>query len=104
MAEPIQVDLPHKLGKEEARRRIASNIHKLESQIPGAANVQSAWAGDQLNLVINAMGQGANAQLDVQESCVRVRIELAGMLAMFAAPIQAALRAKGSELLLEDKS
>ena len=43
MSQPIQVDLPHKLGKEEARRRIASNIHKLKDHIPGGtAQVSSA--------------------------------------------------------------
>ena len=41
MTQPIDVDLPHNLGKEEARRRIASNIHKLQEHIPGGAQVQS---------------------------------------------------------------
>lgn len=104
MSQPVQVDLPHKLGKEEARRRLADNIHKLESQIPGGATVQSGWAGDQLNLSVTAMGQAVNAQLTVEETRVRCLLELPGMLAMFAAPIQAALKAKGSELLLEDSS
>ena len=104
MSQPIQVDLPHSLGKEEARRRIAANIHKLEKQIPGGANVQSAWAGDQLNLAIAAMGQSVNAALDVEDSRVRCQIALPGMLSLFAAPIQAALRSKGSELLLDDKT
>ena len=104
MSQPIQVDLPHSLGKEEARRRIAANTHKLERQIPGGAKVQSNWAGDTLNLAVTAMGQAANAALTVEESCVRCRIELPGMLAMFAGPIQAALQAKGGELLLEDNS
>ena len=45
MAQPIEVDLPHKLGKDEARRRIANNIHKLEDHFPGGAQIQSGWAG-----------------------------------------------------------
>lgn len=102
MSQPIQVDLPHKLGKEEARRRLADNIHKLERQIPGGAKVQSAWQGDRLNLNVNAMGQAVSAELDVEESRVRCRIVLPGMLGMFAGPIEAMLSAKGSELLLED--
>ena len=104
MSQPIQVDLPHRLGKEEARRRIAANIHKLESQIPGGAKVQSSWTGDRLNLEVHAMGQAVTGDLDVEESRVRCKLELPGMLAMFARPIEAMLSAKGSDLLLEDKN
>ena len=104
MSQPIQVDLPHSLGKEEARRRIAANIHKLETQIPGGATVQSSWSGDRLNLQVHAMGQAVTGDLDVEESRVRCKLVLPGMLAMFARPIEAMLSAKGSELLLEDKN
>src|SRR4029078_4734265 len=57
MPQPIDVDLPHTLGKDEARRRIANNIHKLQEHIPGGAQVQSGWAGDQLNLDVAGVGQ-----------------------------------------------
>jgi hypothetical protein len=105
MDRPIEVDLPHKLGREEARRRIAGNVHKLSDHIPGgAADVKSNWVGDQLNLDITAMGQTVAAQIDVQETKVRCRVMLPGLLALFAAPIEAALNRKGSDLLLEDRS
>jgi len=101
MTQPIEVDLPHHLGKDEARRRIANNIHKLETQIPGGAAVQSGWAGDQLNLDVAAMGQSVRAQIDVEESRVRLKVLLPPMLAMFSGLIQGALQKKGS-VLLED--
>ena len=105
MDRPIDVELPHKLGREEARRRIADNIHKLKDHMPGgAAHVASNWSGDTLSLDITALGQTVAAQIDVEETKVRCRVVLPGMLAFFAAPIEAALKAKGSDLLLEDKS
>jgi hypothetical protein len=105
MERPIEVELKHKLGREEAHRRIANNVHKLRDHLPGgAAQVQSSWAGDQLNLDITAMGQKVAAQIDVEETKVRCRVMLPGMLAFFAGPIEAALNAKGRDLLLEDKS
>jgi len=104
MERPIEVELPHKLGREEAHRRIANNVHKLKDHIPGgAAQVQSGWMGDQLNLDITALGQTVVAQIDVEDSKVRCRVMLPGMLGLFAAPIEAALKAKG-DVLLEDKS
>ncbi|HUP68004.1 MAG TPA: polyhydroxyalkanoic acid system family protein [Sphingomicrobium sp.] len=103
MSQPIDVDLPHKLGKDEARRRIADNIHKLSEHIPGGAQVQSGWTGDQLSLQIAAMGQAVNATIDVAESNVHLRVLLPGMLGMFAGAIQGALQKKGN-VLLEDHS
>ena len=101
MSQPIEVDLPHKLGKEEARRRIANNVHNLREHIPGGAQVQSGWAGDQLNLDVQAMGQQVTATIDVEESKVRLKVLLPGILGMFSGVVQAALQKKG-DLLLED--
>ena len=103
MERPIDVDLPHKLGKDEARRRLAGNIDKLERHIPGGARVENHWQGDTLNLTVHAMGQAVQARIDVEEAKVHCRVTLPGMLALFAAPIEAMLKSKGSGLLLEDK-
>jgi hypothetical protein len=104
MQRPIDVDLPHKLGRDEARRRLANNIHKLRDHIPGgASHVDSSWVGDRLNLIVHAMGQAVEAEIDVEETKVHCRIQLPGLLSLFAAPIEAMLKAKGSDLLLEDK-
>ncbi len=105
MNQPISVDLPHKLGKDEARRRIANNIHKLTDHIPGGAtHATSSWEGDELSLNVAAMGQAVDAKILVKDSVVNCRIVLPGMLGMFAGPIEAMLKNKGSDLLLEDKS
>ena len=98
---PSKSTCPHKLGKDEARRRIANNIHGWRSTSPARAKVESGWAGDQLNLKINALGDSVQATIDVEETKVRVRVLLPGLLGMFAGPIQAALQKKG-DLLLED--
>ena len=104
MQRPINVDLPHKLGRDEARRRIADNIGSLAGHIPGgAADVQSHWVGDTLNLNVAAMGQEVKAVIEVDERVVHCKIDLPGMLAMFAGPIEAFLKRKGDDLLLEDK-
>jgi putative polyhydroxyalkanoate system protein len=103
MTQPIDVDLPHNLGKDEARRRIANNLHKLQEHIPGGAQVQSGWAGDQLNLDVAAMGQSVTATIDVKDKSVHLKVLLPGMLGMFAGVIQGALQKKGG-VLLEDHS
>jgi hypothetical protein len=105
MQRPIDVDLPHQLGRDEARRRIAGNIHKLENHIPGGTSrVESSWQGDTLTLQVHAMGQSVDARIDVFEAKVHCQIMLPGMLSFFAGPIEAMLRQKGSSVLLEDHS
>lgn len=103
MAQPIHVDIPHTLGRDEARRRIADNIHSLQSYIPGGAQVTHNWVGDRLDLDIGAMGQTVAAQIGVEDNLLRLNVALPGFLGMLAKPIAAALAAKGG-LLLEDKS
>ena len=103
MQKPIQVDLPHKLGRDEARRRIANNIHKLKDHIPGgSAQVESNWVGDELNLAISAMGQAVTAKIGVEDTKVRVAVTLPGLLGMFSGTVESMLEKKGS-ILLEDK-
>ncbi|GAA3903240.1 polyhydroxyalkanoic acid system family protein [Sphingomonas limnosediminicola] len=101
MSQPIEVDLPHSLGKDEARRRIANNVHRLTDHIPGGAHVESGWTGDQLNLRIQALGDSIQSTIDVQETKVVVKVLLPGMLGMFSGVIAGALQKKGN-VLLED--
>ena len=103
MASPISIDLPHRLGAEEARRRIDSGTGKLKSFIPGAAEVRSAWNGDVLGLDVTMMGQEVNARIDVRDSFVRVELVLPPALALFGRAIEAGIRRTGTELL-EDRS
>ena len=104
MTQPIEVDLPHNLGRDEARRRIANNIHKLTEHIPGGAHVESGWTGDQLNLRVSALGDSVQSTIDVEETKVHVRVLLPGLLGMFAAPIQLALRRQGGALLEDHRA
>ena len=103
MSAPISVDLPHRLGAEEAKRRIASNIGGLTSHLPAGAQVRSQWNGDTMRLGVGVMGQELDASIDVRESLVRVTVLLPPALAFFGKAIEAGLRRSAPELL-EDRS
>ncbi len=104
MNKPIVIDLPHRLGAEEAKRRMQGGIGKLKDHIPGGgAQVESSWQGDRMNLRVQAMGQEVAGHIDVHETKVTLELMLPAFLAMLAGPIEAMLRKGGSELL-EDKS
>lgn len=103
MSNPVIVDLPHKLGLEEARRRIERNMGKLADHIPGGAKVGSRWTGNRLDLDIDAMGQQVAAEIDVQEAIVRLKVTLPPALAFFGGMIEPLIRKQGTAML-EDKS
>ena len=104
MTSPITVDLPHSLGAEEAKRRMREGIGRLKDHIPGgAAEVQSGWTGDRMNLEVKAMGQEVKAHVDVEEKLVRLQVLLPPMLGFFGKQIEALIRRQGAEML-EDKS
>ena len=103
MDKPVVIDLPHKLGVEEAKNRMQRGVGKLGNHIPGGAQVDSRWEGDRMHLRVRAMGQAINGTIDVMESKVRLELMLPAFLAMFAGKIEGLLRGKAAEVL-EDKS
>jgi hypothetical protein len=103
MGSPISVDLPHKLGAAEARRRIQNGIGGLGGHLPAAAHVEHHWTGDRMNLKVAAMGQEVSATIDVEETVVRVQVVLPPFLSFFGGTVEGLLRRHGTELL-EDRS
>lgn len=100
---PISVDLPHRLGAAEARRRIERGMGGLTRHLPPGAAVQPSWTGNRLDLSVAALGQDLRAAIDVQEAVVRVQLVLPPALAFLAPMIEAGIRRTGAELL-EDKA
>ena len=103
MNKPLVVDLPHKLGAEEAKRRMRNGIGKLQDHIPGGGHVESGWEGNRMKLRVQAMGQEVIGHMDVEETKVRVELMLPPILSLFAGKVEGLLRSRGSELL-EDKT
>ena len=102
MSQPHVVDIPHRLGQQEARRRIERGVGRIADHVPGGAQAESSWEGDRLNLKVTAMGQAVSARIEVLEAVVRIEIMLPAALSFFAKPIEAMLKKKGTELL-EDR-
>lgn len=99
MSDPIALDIPHKLGRERARQRIAGGIGKLAAFIPGSTITEHRWEGDTLSFLVEAMGQRVSTKLDVLEDRVHALIDLPPMLALFANRLSAALGEAGQKLL-----
>ena len=76
MTQPIEVDLPHRLGKAAAKQRIEGGFGKLAGFIPGGHVAEHQWTGDTLHFVAEGMGQRVAVRLDVGDSNVHASFEL----------------------------
>ncbi len=96
---PISIDLPHRLGAAEAKRRVEQGMGGITRHLPPGTTVQPSWTGDRLDLAVSAMGQDLRVAVDVQETVVRVQLVLPPALAFFGGAIEAGVRRTGTELL-----
>lgn len=99
---PLVVEIPHDLNRAEVRRRMDAGVAKLPAHIPGGvAQVHASWPGDdRMQVDVNTMGQDIATTLDVGDRSVRVTVQLPGLLALMAGPIEAVIRCSGEKLLI----
>jgi hypothetical protein len=102
MSQPIVVSIPHRLGKEEALRRLKPGLTGAAASFPVLKVDEETWSGDRLSFRVRALGQAAAGTVDVAEDHVRLEVTLPWLLQKFAQVAQAAIRARGN-LLLEKK-
>jgi hypothetical protein len=99
MSRPVEVDLPHQLGRAGAKQRIEGGFGKLAGYVPGGHVTEHRWDGDTLHFTVEGMGQRVGVRLDVADSNVHAVFELPGLLAMFAEPLREKLQKDGPKLL-----
>lgn len=79
---PITINLPHRHGRVDARRRIEAGFAKLVNSLPGGAGGYSErWEGDRLVFSATAMGQTVAGVIDVLDTVVKMEIGVLGLLA-----------------------
>ncbi len=104
MSEPLVVVIPHRLGKEEALRRVRDGIGRAKHEFAWLLTLeQEEWSGDRLSFRAAALGQRAAGFIDVYEGAVRLEVTLPWLLARFAAAAQRVIGHKG-QLMLENKN
>jgi hypothetical protein len=103
MSKPLVVSIPHRLGKDEAIRRLKSGLGNAQAKFGHLFTVQEEnWTGDRLQFRVSALGQTASGTIDVAENHVNLEVFLPWLLAKVAQAIQPLVRKEGT-LLLEKK-
>ena len=102
MSEPVVVTLPHKLGREEALRRVRPALSKVSDSFPLLKVEQEVWSDDRMDFRVRAMGQVAAGNIQVGDTQVRLEVTLPWLLHKFAQVVQKTIAGKG-QILLEKK-
>ncbi|NPU09376.1 polyhydroxyalkanoic acid synthase [Bradyrhizobium sp. 83002] len=103
MSRPLVVSIPHRLGKDEAVRRLQSGLSRAAGSLPVLSVDEERWDGDKMIFRVRALGQAASGHVDVADDHVRVEVTLPWLLQRFAEAAQSAIRSRG-QLLLTKKS
>jgi len=103
MSAPFVVSIPHRLGREEAERRLKGGLTRAAASVPVLSVDEERWDGDQMFFRIRALGQAASGQIDVAEDHVRLEVMLPWLLQRFADMAQRVIRDRGTLLLTKPK-
>jgi hypothetical protein len=99
--EPITVTISHRLGREEAKRRIEQGLASIRGEV--AAYVKSldySWEDDyRLDFRVSAMMQTITGRIEVYDDFVKVELGLPRLLHLLARTIKARIENRAAALL-----
>jgi hypothetical protein len=99
MSAPLIVSIPHRLGREEAMRRLKAGLMRAATSIPMLKVDEETWQGDRMVFRVRALGQAASGHLDVADDHVQLEVTLPYLLQRFAEAAQIAIKNRGHLLL-----
>jgi hypothetical protein len=103
MSQPLIVSLPHRLGRQEATRRLRGGLANARcSYGQWFAIEEENWSGDSVNFRVRALGQSAHGKIDIFDDHVLLEVTLPWLLAKLAEKLVPAIRKEGA-LMLEKK-
>jgi hypothetical protein len=100
MSKPLFVSIPHRLGKDEASRRLQSGLANARTHFGHLFTLQEeTWSGNNLAFRLTALGQAIGGTIDVFDDRVDLQITLPWLLAKLAETIQPLIRREGTRML-----
>ena len=101
MSKPVVVTIPHKLGKEEAVRRLQSGFGRVRSSFGETFVVlKDDWAGPHMDFSAELLGQTTSGTVDVADDHIRLEVQLPWILSLLAGKAKEIVQKRG-RLMLE---
>jgi hypothetical protein len=96
----IQLNLPHTLGAEEAKRRVNHLIAETRVKFSNViSDVQESWTGNVDTFQFRAMGFAVTGTIDAQPAVVLIQMQIPLAALPFKGRIEAELSKHAKELL-----
>jgi hypothetical protein len=103
MTVPLVVSIPHRLGRQEAVRRLKNGLGRARTDFGHLMTIEEEnWTGDRVAFRLRALGQAASGVIDVEDDYLRLEVSLPWLLAKLSEKLIPAIRKEGT-LLLEKK-
>lgn len=103
MSKPLVVSIPHRLGKEEAVRRIQAGLGRARGAFgQHLTQVGETWTNEHLDFRLVVLGHPLSGTMDVADDHVRLEVMLPWLLALLAERTKTLIANEG-QLLLEKK-
>jgi hypothetical protein len=99
MSAPLIVSIPHRLGRDEAARRLKAGLTRAAASISILKVDEETWQDNRMIFRVRALGQAASGHLDVADDHVRLEVTLPWLLQRFAEVAQVAIKNRGNLLL-----
>jgi hypothetical protein len=77
VSEPLVITIGHRLGKEEALRRVKPALSKASESFPVLKVDEELLSGDRMDFRVRALGQVAAGNVQVTEDHVRLEVTMA---------------------------
>lgn len=98
--EPITVTISHRLGRDEAKRRLDRGIGEIRSQLGALVKtLDHSWDGYRLDFSASAVMQTITGRIDVHEEFIRVELMLPGFLRLAGKAIAGRIQRTSAALL-----
>jgi hypothetical protein len=98
--EPVTVTISHRLGREEAKRRIDSGLGTIRTELAQfVKSLDYGWEDYRLDFRATAMFQTITGRIEVYEEFVKVELGLPRLLHMVARTIAGRIEKTGTAML-----
>jgi len=99
-ADPLVVTISHRLGRDEAKRRIEGGLGAIRGELARyVKEIDYTWDGYRLDFRVSAMMQTITGRLEVYEEFVTVELALPRLLHLLARRITGRIEHRGAALL-----
>jgi hypothetical protein len=97
---PLVVSIPHRVGRQEAKRRVDAGVSRLGPELGAVVGgLDYSWNADTLNFRAAAMWQTITGRIEVLDDAVRVEIDLPWMMRLLGDTITKQVRGRARAML-----